>query len=85
MFGGRLLAWLPGLKAGYTASLRFTLHCLETYIEALKERWVQATPWARHCWDCAMLWAVLSVTAWGSGHGRTWQPQQQISDITSQV
>lgn len=36
MFGGRLLAWLPGLKAGYTADLWFILHCLETYIEALK-------------------------------------------------
>jgi hypothetical protein len=44
VFRGSLLAWVPGLKAGYTAGLWFTLHYLETYIEALKERWVQAGP-----------------------------------------
>lgn len=37
-----LLAWVPGLEAGYTVSLQFILHCPEASSGALKERRVQA-------------------------------------------
>lgn len=39
-----LLAWVPGLEAGYTVGVQFILHCPEAYSGALKERRVQAIP-----------------------------------------